>query len=306
MSALANVQLRDGRFVMLPADRIAATRNATSGLLRQRALWLLGCLHLLCDEQRHEYGGSAATISREALCAMTSLSPKTLTKLTRTLIDEAVLEVQRPIGPSGSLPSVYRLLGATDGPRVHITHTALRVMRTRIPAGRLTGAFATYLTIAEILNEAAQRQRDRQPPADRPARRRRKRPLDRRVRRRAAGRPAHPQAHPPRRTRPAAGHLGAHRTRRRPRGGEGDHEQRRGVRQRASAGVSGCRAPRAERKQPPGGWGTALLQQRNDPGAISTPPRRSLGTAPTQPGNGGWRRMHHPPGTDCTAYHARE
>ena len=138
---------------MLPAERITATRNATSGLLRQRALWLLGCLHLLCDEQRHEYGGSTATISREALCAMTSLSPKTLTKLTRTLIDEAVLEVQRPIGPSGSLPSVYRLLGATDGPRVHITHPALRVMRTRIPAGRLTGAFATYLTIAEILNE---------------------------------------------------------------------------------------------------------------------------------------------------------
>lgn len=153
MTALANVQLRDGRFVMLPVDRISATRNATSGLLRQRALWLVGCLHLLCDEQRHEYGGSAATIAREELCAMTSLSPKTLTKLTRMLIDEAVLEVQRPIGPSGSLPSVYRLLGGTGGPRVIVTHTALRIMRSRIPAGRLTGAFATYLTIAELVNE---------------------------------------------------------------------------------------------------------------------------------------------------------
>ena len=153
MTALANVQLRDGRFVMLPTDRISATRSATSGLLRQRGLWFVACLHLLSDAQRHELGGSAATISREALCAMTSLSPKTLTKLTRMLIAEDVLEVQRPIGPSGSLPSVYRLLGAAGGPRVIITHPALRVMRTQIPAGRLTGAFATYLTIAELLNE---------------------------------------------------------------------------------------------------------------------------------------------------------
>jgi len=153
MTALANVQLRDGRFVMLPTDRISATRSATSGLLRQRGLWFVACLHLLSDAQRHELGGSAATISREALCAMTSLSPKTLTKLTRMLIAESVLEVQRPIGPSGSLPSVYRLLGAADGPRVIITHPALRVMRAQIPAGRLTGAFATYLTIAELLNE---------------------------------------------------------------------------------------------------------------------------------------------------------
>ena len=153
MTALANVQLRDGRFVMLPTDRISATRSATSGLLRQRGLWFVACLHLLSDAQRQELGGSAATISREALCAMTSLSPKTLTKLTRMLIAEDVLEVQRPIGPSGSLPSVYRLLGAAGGPRVIITHPALRVMRTEIPAGRLTGAFATYLTIAELLNE---------------------------------------------------------------------------------------------------------------------------------------------------------
>ena len=153
MTALANVQLRDGRFVMLPTDRISATRSATSGLLRQRGLWFVACLHLLSDAQRHELGGSAATISREALCAMTNLSPKTLTKLTRMLIAESVLEVQRPIGPSGSLPSVYRLLGAADGPRVIITHPALRVMRAQIPAGRLTGAFATYLTIAELLNE---------------------------------------------------------------------------------------------------------------------------------------------------------
>jgi hypothetical protein len=153
MSALGEVQLRDGRFVMLPTQRIEGTRNAIGGLLRQRALWLLGCLHLLSDAQRHDLGGSAAIASREALCVMSGLSPKSLTRITRALIAERILEVQRPVGPAGSLPSVYRLLGANDGPRVIITHPALRLMQSKITPGRLSGAFATYLTIAELLNE---------------------------------------------------------------------------------------------------------------------------------------------------------
>ncbi|MDP8968463.1 MAG: hypothetical protein M3N04_07680 [Actinomycetota bacterium] len=153
MSALADVQLRDGRFVMLPVQRIHAARDAIGGLRRQRALWLVGCLQLLADQQRHELGGSTARASRAQLCAMTGLSSSTLTKITHALIGADVLDVQRPVGPMGPLPSVYRLAGDPAGPRILITHPTLRVMRSQIADGPLTGAFATYVTIADLINE---------------------------------------------------------------------------------------------------------------------------------------------------------
>lgn len=153
MSALATVQLRDGRFVMLPVQRIQATRESISGLLRQRALWLVGCLHLLADEQRHELAGSAVRISQAELATFTGLSPKSLTKITRALLLEQAIEITRPVGPTGPEPTIYRLLGDPAGPRVFITHPALRAMREHVPGGVLAGAFATYLTIAELANE---------------------------------------------------------------------------------------------------------------------------------------------------------
>jgi len=153
VTTLGDVQLRDGRFVMLPVDRITATRNSVSGLLRQRALWLVACLHLLADEQRHELGGSAARISQARLATFTGLSPKSLTRITRALLHEPALEITRPIGPTGPEPTIYRLLGDPSGPRVFVTHPALRAMREHVPSGVLAGAFATYLTIAELANE---------------------------------------------------------------------------------------------------------------------------------------------------------
>jgi len=153
VNALATVQLRDGRFVMLPVQRIEATRQSVPGLLRQRALWLVACLHLLADEQRHELGGSAARISQSDLAAFTGLSPKSLTKITRALLLEPALEITRPLGPTGPEPTIYRLLGDPSGPRVLITHRALRALRAHVPAGVLAGTFATYLTIAELANE---------------------------------------------------------------------------------------------------------------------------------------------------------
>ena len=103
---------------MLPVDRISATRNATSGLLRQRALWLVGCLTCLRRE-RHEYGGSGHEPARSL--RETSLEDQTRTRrLTRRLlIDEAVLEVQRPIGPSGSRPASTGCWVGSGGPRCH-------------------------------------------------------------------------------------------------------------------------------------------------------------------------------------------
>jgi len=110
-------------------------------------------MHVLADQQRHELGGSTASTTRAQLCAITGVSSGTLTKITHALIAAEVLDVQRPVGPSGPLPSVYRLIGDPNGPRILITHPTLRVMRTELAGARLTGAFATYVTIADLINE---------------------------------------------------------------------------------------------------------------------------------------------------------